>query len=373
LYRSLTARNQHISDETAEQRASRIAKADLEYRDAAATLSQMMLGPVAAQLGHKRLVIIGAPWTAFEALPSPRRDTGKIETAIDRSVPESRNTPASSFRPLIADHEIVRVPSASVLAALRREATTRQSFASGVAIIADPVFARDDPRVKIREAASPGNSSPTSRRSSSAAAIPAATIDSKGTLFRRLRFSREEADAISSMASRSKTFEAVDFAANKDVLNRESFSQRSIIHFATHTVLNDERPDLSGIVLSLVDDYGNPLDGVLRLHEIYNLRLSSSLVVLSACNSANGSGGAQNLVGLTTGFMYAGASRVVASLWSVDDRATAELMKRFYKAMLVDGLRPAAALRTAQLQMLGEKGWSAPYFWAAFTLQGEWR
>ena len=373
LYRLLTARNQHIADETAEQRASRIAKADVEYCDVAARLSQMMLGPVASELGHKRLVIIGAPWTAFEVLPSPRRDAATAEKATGRSVAEPRNTLASNYRPLIADHEIVRIPSASVLAALRRGATTRQSFASGVAIIADPVFASDDPRVKTSERASSSNTSPTVRRSSSIAAIPAEGIDPKATMFRRLRFSREEADAISSMASRSRSFEAIDFAANKDVLKRESFSQRSIIHFATHTVLNYERPDLSGIVLSLVDDYGNPLDGFLRLHEIYNLRLNSGLVVLSACNSASGSGDDMNLVGLTTGFMYAGAPRVIASLWSVDDRATAELMKRFYKAMLIDGMRPAAALRTAQIQMLGEKGWGAPYFWAAFTLQGEWR
>jgi len=175
------------------------------------------------------------------------------------------------------------------------------------------------------------------------------------------------------MANRSKTFEAVDFAANKETLKQDLFTHRSIIHFATHTILNSERPDLSGIVLSLVDESGNPLDGFLRLHEIYNLKLNSNLVVLSSCNSAFGGGDDMNFVGLTTGFMYAGTPRVVASLWSVDDRATAELMKRFYKAMLVDGLRPAAALRAAQIQMLGETGWEAPYFWGAFTLQGEWR
>jgi len=372
FYRLLTARNEHIAQETLEQRASRLAKADVEYRDAAATLSQIMLGPAASDLGHKRLVIIGAPGTAFNALPSPRQDGGTTEKADGGGRPRFRDGQDDDFRPLIADHEIVYIPSASVLAALRRDGTARQTLSSGVAIIADPVFASDDPRVKTPGEAPPRNSPQTTRRVSATPAVPSAEIDPGAAMFRRLRFSREEADAIASMANRSKTFEAVDFAANKEVLNQESFNSRSIIHFATHTVLNDERPDLSGIVLSLVDESGKPMDGFLRLHEIYNLRLKSSLVVLSACNSAVGSGGYTNLVGLATGFMYAGAPRVVASLWSVDDRATAELMKRFYKAMLVDGMKPAAALRTAQIQMFREKGWDAPYFWGAFSLQGEW-
>jgi len=368
LFRSLTARNQRLADETPDQRASRIAKADSEYRDAAATLSQLLLGPVASELGNKRLVIIGASGTPLDVLPSPRQN-GKTTA---RSGPDSRGTQGADFRPLIFDHEIVHIPSASVLAQLRRDATTRQTSASGVAILADPVFAIDDPRVKAPEQASSRNSDSIARRSSNAA-LARTDIDPKAAMFRRLRFSREEADAIVAMANRSKTLEAVDFAANKETLKQDSFTGRSIIHFATHTVLNDERPDLSGIVLSLVDESGNPMDGFLRLHEIYNLKLNSNLVVLSSCNSAYSSGDDMNFVGLTTGFMYAGTPRVVASLWSVDDRATAELMKRFYKAMLVDGMRPAAALRAAQIQMLGEKGWEAPYFWGAFALQGEWR
>ena len=153
------------------------------------------------------------------------------------------------------------------------------------------------------------------------------------------------------------------------------FGQYRIIHLATHGLLNSTHPELSGIVLSLVDQHGQPQDGFLRLHEIYNLKLPAELVVLSACQTALGKEvRGEGLVGLTRGFMYAGAPRVVASLWKVDDKATAELMKRFYQAMLGEQrMRPAAALRAAQVEMLKQKEWEDPYYWAAFVLQGEWK
>jgi len=99
------------------------------------------------------------------------------------------------------------------------------------------------------------------------------------------------------------------------------------------------------------------------------------LVVLSACQSGQGkmvSG--EGLVGLTRGFMYAGAPSVVVSLWNVDDAATSALMTRFYKGLLGTGhLRPAAALRAAQRSLIEDTKWSQPFYWAAFTVQGEWR
>ena len=127
-------------------------------------------------------------------------------------------------------------------------------------------------------------------------------------------------------------------------------------------------------MLSLVDPSGRPRDGFLRLHEIYNLELPAELVVLSACQTGLGKEiRGEGLVGLTRGFMYAGAKRVVASLWRVDDAATAELMKRFYTGMYSKGLRPAAALRAAQVEMSKQSRWRHPFFWSAFVLQGEWR
>jgi CHAT domain-containing protein len=145
------------------------------------------------------------------------------------------------------------------------------------------------------------------------------------------------------------------------------------VHFATHGLLNNEHPELSGIVLSLFDKQGQPQEGYLRLRDIYNLKLPVDLVVLSACNTGLGKDvKGEGLIGLTRGFMYAGAASVVASLWKVDDEATAELMRLFYGYMLRDGLAPAAALRKAQVSMSQQKRWQSPYYWAGFVIQGQY-
>jgi CHAT domain-containing protein len=124
----------------------------------------------------------------------------------------------------------------------------------------------------------------------------------------------------------------------------------------------------------MFDKQGKRQDGFLQLYEIYNLKLGADLVVLSACQTALGKDiRGEGIVSLTRGFMHAGAPRVVASLWNVDDAATAELMSRFYREMIVNGLRPAAALRAAQLDLANEKRYQSPYFWAAFVIQGEWK
>jgi CHAT domain-containing protein len=139
-------------------------------------------------------------------------------------------------------------------------------------------------------------------------------------------------------------------------------------------MLNNIHPELTGIVLSLVDSSGSPQDGFLRAHEVYNLRIPADVVVLSGCQTGLGKDvKGEGLIGLTRGFLYAGAPRVVVSLWKVDDDATAELMVGFYRGMLHQGKRPADALRAAQIAMWKKDKWQAPYFWAAFVLQGEWR
>ena len=192
--------------------------------------------------------------------------------------------------------------------------------------------------------------------------------------FGRLRYTRNEADAIIALAAPGTGMEALDFEASKATATGGRLSQYRIVHFATHGLINSRHPELSGIVLSLVDQQGRPQDGFLRLHDVYNLKLDADLVVLSGCRTAVGKDvRGEGLIGLTRGFMYAGAPRVVASLWDVRDEATAELMKRFYEAMLRQRMPPAAALRAAQLSMTREKRWEAPYYWAGFVLQGEWR
>jgi CHAT domain-containing protein len=195
-----------------------------------------------------------------------------------------------------------------------------------------------------------------------------------GSFLSRLPFTRQEATNILAVTPASKALRALDFDANMATAISSNLAQYRIVHFATHGLLNSKHPELSGLVLSLVDRQGSPQSGFLGLQEIYNLNLSADLVVLSACETGLGQQiEGEGAVGLTRGFMYAGASRVVASLWKIDDLATAELMKYFYQAMEQRKLRPAAALRAAQIEMWKQKHWSSPYYWAAFQLHGEWK
>jgi CHAT domain-containing protein len=192
--------------------------------------------------------------------------------------------------------------------------------------------------------------------------------------FPRLRFSRIEAEQIAGLLPPAGAVKAFDFDANRDAVLNADLAQFRILHFAAHSLLDDERPELSGIVLSLVDRAGHSQNGFLRLYDIYNLRLNADLVVLSACRTALGQEvKGEGLIGLTRGFFYAGAPRVLASLWQIDDRTGAVFMKPFYESLLVRHERPSEALRSAQIAMWKTRGWDAPYYWAAFTMQGEWR
>ena len=190
----------------------------------------------------------------------------------------------------------------------------------------------------------------------------------------RLPFSLQEAKAILAAASGGEVLSALGLDASLEALLHTDLSQFRIVHFATHGIINSSKAELSGIVLSLVDAKGQIQNGFLRLHDIYNLKLNADLVVLSACDTALGKEiHGEGLVGLTRGFMHAGAKQVMASLWKINDAATADLMRRFYNKVLKDGLRPSAALREAQVEMWKQPGWRSPYYWAAFTMQGEWR
>ena len=185
---------------------------------------------------------------------------------------------------------------------------------------------------------------------------------------------RQEAEAIMESVPAGTAMLATGFAATREKAMSPALRDYRIIHFATHGFADDINPKMSWIALSTVNPDGKPRNGFLRLLDIYNLDLSADLVVLSACSTALGKSIlGEGLVGIVRGFMYAGAERVVASLWRVDDRSTAELMKRFYRGILQEGMAPAAALRAAQVEMSKHERWSAPYYWAGFVLQGEYR
>jgi len=369
----LTAPQPRPGDTEAKYQA-RVKEAGERYWLQAAELSRMLLGPVASQLGKKRLAIVadGAlQYIPFAALPAP--SPGNYG---------GRNSGAEP-QPLFVEHEIVSLPSASTLATLRRETAGRKPAEKSLAVLADPVFTDDDTRVR-RDVSKAGAEDKTRSADPdkidvgflqmSRSGRETGVIDAEGG-FGRLLSTRREATAILALVPERERMQALDFEASRTTALRPELGEYRIVHFATHGLLNNIHPELSGIVLSLVGKEGQPQDGFLRLQDIYNLKLPAELVVLSACQTGLGKEiKGEGLIGLARGFMYAGAPRIVASLWKVDDRATSELMKRFYQGVLgPEALSPAGALRQAQLSIWKEKQWREPYYWAAFVLQGEWK
>jgi CHAT domain-containing protein len=335
-----------------------------EMLDVASALSRMLLGPVADRLGTQRLVIVAdgiLSYLPFGSLPDPV------------TLPPDGGT----IQPLIVRHEIVSLPSLSVLAQLRQQPGGRLPPPRTIAVVADPVFYADDERVRrpAAEPSRPASPEVVSRLESTVQrSAEEAGARRDGERLARLPGTRKEADGILAlMPDSAQTRRAVDFEASRAFATSGELSRYRYVHFATHGLLNSLHPELTAVVLSLVDAEGRPQDGFLRAHEIYNLQLPAEAVVLSACQTGLGREvKGEGLIGLTRGFLYAGAERVVVSLWSVDDEATAELMVRFYRGVM-KGKPPAQALRTAQLEMWKGRRWQAPYYWAAFVLHGEWR
>jgi CHAT domain-containing protein len=331
-YELLTARNE-----------AKLPKSDAQVNEAGKALGEMLLRPVADRLGSKRLVIIaeGAlQYIPFASLTKPAAET-------KASISTADSTDATKFLSglLIEANEIIYLPSASTLSVLRREWSNRKGATKTFAVLADPVFSLADPRVKATQSKLPQlkNQKIATTRSREEArdkdlqrSLNDAVDDLAGLqTISRLPFSRREAEAIAQIVPTKDTFKALDFAASTEKATGGNLADYKIVHFATHGLLNSKNPALSGLILSLVNARGEPQNGFLRLNDIYNLRLNSDLVVLSACQTALGKDiRGEGLIGLTRGFMYAGAPRVVASLWKVDDAATAELMKRFYRNML---------------------------------------
>ncbi|HET9711812.1 MAG TPA: CHAT domain-containing protein, partial [Pyrinomonadaceae bacterium] len=336
VYDLLTTSNR--SSETAEN-----------YPHAIAALSRMLLGPAASELKNKRLLIVAEgvlQYVPFAALAEP--DEGGA--------------------PLMVKHEIVTLPSASVLGVLRHETKERMPAPKGIAVFADPVFESNDARFSAK-------TPETNLLVATEGGEVTRSANESGLMnFPRLHFSREEAKQILKFAPRNQSLAALDFAANRDTATSSDLQDYRIVHFATHGIINSRHAELSGIVLSLVDQKGKPQNGFLRLYDVYNMNLKADLVVLSACQTALGRDiKGEGLIGLTRAFMYGGATRVVASLWQVDDRGTAVFMSRFYEGLLSKGMSAPAALRNAQVSMWQDKRWQNPRYWAAFTIQGEWK
>lgn len=306
-------------------------------------LSRLILEPVADLLDRRRLVVVPAGalhYVPFAALPHPA----------------SFEDPATEAELLLQTHEISTLPSASVLAALRRRDAGRPPAKELLALVAAPVLRADDERFP------PSTKQAAGVREPHTGALPVS-----------IPHAAMEAEAILRVVGRENVRAALGFDANRDFVFSGALNGVRILHFATHGHLDDTRGELSGLALSRLDRAGHGIDSYLWAYELYDLDLRADLVVLSACETALGEAlRGEGLVGLTRGFLYAGVRRVLVSLWEVDDEATALLMESFYRAHLEDDLSPAAALRQAQID-LRDRGWDAAYFWAAFVLQGDWR
>jgi len=341
-YDAITARNQPSAD---------LAQADAAVERTALELSRMVLAPVERLLGDRILLVVSdgvLQYVPFAALPLP-------------SSPEER---------ILARNQVVSLPSASALAALRREIEGRAPAPKTLAVLADPVFPGDPRLARIvplqdakKAAAHRGQPPQASLRQSDQLSLG------------RLPFSEQEAkDILIFVPDPGQRLAALGFAASSAAATSGELANYRYVHFATHGLIDSRQPKLSKLALSQFDATGARVDGFLRLSDIYNLNLNADLVVLSACQTALGKEvRGEGLVGLTRGFMYAGSARVLASLWSVEDRATAKLMKSFYRNLLVEKRPAAESLQRAQIEMASKAQYRSPYYWAGFSLQGEWK
>ena len=397
FYQQVTAWGKPMVFRTAAEKQAWLVKARKNSRTAAETLSRMLLDPAKHLLGKKRLMIVGdgiLHYLPFSALPRPesggaaeraggRAGDEESRNVGDKANPQSTIRNPQSFRPLIVDHEILSLPSASTLAALRSEMGRRKPAPKTIALFADPVFDHTDERVRAalgQTKAVDSDLAVTQKEQDLLRGSVADFSDEPGgdqtgsQWITRLPSTRQEAKAIQALAPESERLVALDFDASLAAVTSADLQSYRYIHFATHGLLNNTHPELSGLVLSMVDQQGQGRNGFLRTMDVSNLKLAADLVTLSGCRTGLGKEvSGEGMLGLTRAFLYAGAKRVVASLWQVNDAATAELMKRFYQGMLGgQQLSPATALRAAQLAMLRSSRWYSPYYWAGFTLQGEW-
>ena len=351
-FRQRLAPPQLRARESASDYQARVRSQEQSYKVYARQLSGLLLGPVPLAKAKRVLIVPDGSlqYVPFAALPVP--------------------VPGASGQLLVSRYEVDVLPSASVLGTLRKTASKRAPPTATAVILADPVFERDDPRVLTYQT--------TDRvQPERPAALTRAILDIQGSQYiPRLQASRGEANAIANLL-RSRDSQAVhvalDFSASRDFVLRDGLTRFRLVHFATHGIVDPRRPEMSGLILSLIDRNGRKQDGYLRLGDIYHLKLSADLVVLSSCESALGKDlDAEGIIGLPRGFLYAGAKSVIASLWKVNDEATAKLMAGLY-ARIKRGESPSSALRGTQLEMTRDEQWSKPYYWAAFALEGEYR
>jgi CHAT domain-containing protein/tetratricopeptide (TPR) repeat protein len=335
-----------------------------QFATASNALYKTAVEPAAKIVGDRRLLVVA--------------DGALNYVPFESFVTATSGTDYSTLPYLVKTNEVVYAPSASVVAVIRQGAV--RPVGKSLLLVADPVFNASDPRAK--GATTGGQSSADTRGLSLSSAVtdvagaPASgPTPAGGFQLLRLNGTRTEAEQIARLtrASGGQADVWLDLDANEANMTTRDIKKYRVIHIATHGLLNAERPQFTGIVLSLVGNKSS--DGFLRTDEVFNLNLGGSLVMLSACETGLGKEKrGEGVIGLTRAFMYAGAPTVGVSLWSVADKSTADLMTDFYKRLLATpDASPTASMRAAQVAMINGKKYSAPFYWAPFVLVGEWR
>ncbi len=358
------------------------------FAAAAHALYKSVVEPARAVIGERRLLVVADG--ALNYVPFETLVTEAPAAGVDYS----------TLPYLLKKNEVVYAPSASVLAAVRQQSSAAAANRGrDLLLIADPVFDSSDPRARAAKpgAVATGETATGDGKmgdavvgqaarglalSSAVEDLAAQTATGDATTaagaarIARLPGTRAEAQQIAQFARtagrRAELW--LDLDASESNIETRDLKKYRVLHVATHGLLDTERPQFTGLVLSQIGGSGGG-DGFLRTDEIFNLRLGSPLVMLSACETGLGrEKRGEGVIGLTRAFMYAGAPTVGVSLWSVSDRSTAELMTDFYRRLLVkDGTSPTAALRDARRQMIAGKKYSAPFYWSPFVLVGDWR
>jgi CHAT domain-containing protein len=370
VYQALTARQQW-QDEDPSRYRERYLLAEEQFCPRAGQLSQFLLGPLETVANVKRLLIVadgGLHYIPFDALPLPTAGAKVCQVGAD----------PPTYIPLLTSFEVVHLPSFSSLALLRRLNASPPPSVQGIAIWADPVFESDDPRVTNKQTGSETLTPPQAGfdafRISKHQQMRGPGFDVHNSPPSRLLATQKEATNITQLAPPGTVALHTGFAANRESALENDLSNYRILHFATHGLIDNQHPLLSGLLLSTIDEQGRSRNGLLQLHDIYGMRLNADLVVLSACQTGLGKElSGEGFVGLTQGFLYARSRSVVASLWQVEDNTAATLMTNFYQAMLIEGAAPAVALRHAKLKMYRQQQHQSPYYWSAFVIQGEFR
>jgi CHAT domain-containing protein len=329
------------SEETLDVYLARVAAADRDYLVESANLSQTLLGPVAGRIASKRLFVVPdgkLNYLPFGALPSPGVD---------------------ATEPLLVTNEIAFLPSAQSLDFIKGTASPRTPVSRDLLIVSDPVFSANDARLTGVESASERSLSSAFRLVESLSFLP------------RLKGSEFEAESVIDAVGSGEADHLSGFEATRDSVLSRDVSRYRIIHFATHGIVDEERPEVSGIVLSRFDRSGGQIDQFVRMQDIYGMRLNADLVVLSACQTGLGKDvRGEGIMSLDNAFLQAGARSVVGSLWQVEDTAARQLMTYFYQG-IVKGETAGQALQQAKLKLRQDPRYASPFFWAAFTIHGD--